>query len=160
MGLLSPAPAAAPLELRLPDLEGRVRSLDEFRGKVVLVSFWASWCSPCLEEMPSIQRLAAELRDKPFVVIGVNVGEGRPRVRTMVRRLGIEFPVLLDQDSAVFERWGALILPTTYVLDTEGVVRFVGRGPLEWDAAEVIHILAGVVGVEPGEPPRKKGDEG
>ncbi|WP_295400481.1 TlpA disulfide reductase family protein [uncultured Thiocystis sp.] len=151
-GSLSPAPAAAPVELRLPDLDGQERSLDELKGKVVLVSFWASWCTPCLEEMPSIQRLAEDLRDKPFAVIGVNVGESPLRVKTMVRRLGIGFPVLLDRDSAVFDRWGATVLPTTYVLDAEGVVRFVGRGPLEWDSNAVMSILEGAVGAEAAVP--------
>ena len=146
------APAAAPVELRLPDLDGQERSLDELKGKVVLVSFWASWCTPCLEEMPSIQRLAEDLRDKPFAVIGVNVGESPLRVKTMVRRLGIGFPVLLDRDSAVFDRWGATVLPTTYVLDAEGVVRFVGRGPLEWDSNAVMSILEGAVGAEAAVP--------
>ena len=105
-GDFSAVPAAAPVELRLPDLDGRDRSLDEFRGKVVLVNFWASWCTPCITEMPGIQRLADTLRDRPFAVIGVNVAEAQLRVKAMVRRLGIAFPVLLDRDSAVFNRWG------------------------------------------------------
>ena len=136
-GDFSAVPAAAPVELRLPDLDGRDRSLDEFRGKVVLVNFWASWCTPCITEMPSIQRLADTLRDRPFAVIGVNVAEAPLRVRAMVQRLGIAFPVLLDRDSAVFNGWGARVLPTTYVLDGEGVVRYLGRGPLEWDGEAI-----------------------
>ena len=144
-GDFSAVPAATPVELRLPDLDGRDRSLDEFRGKVVLVNFWASWCTPCITEMPGIQRLADTLRDRPFAVIGVNVAEAQLRVKAMVRRLGIAFPVLLDRDSAVFNRWGAGVLPTTYVLDGEGVVRYLGRGPLEWDGEEIAGPLRDLV---------------
>jgi thiol-disulfide isomerase/thioredoxin len=140
-GELSPAAASAPVELGLPDLEGRERGLGEFRGKVVLVNFWASWCTPCIDEMPSLQRLVELMRDKPFAVLGVNVNEGELRVKTMVQRLGIGFPVLLDKDSAVFHRWAGTVLPTTYVLDREGVVRYVGRGPLEWDAPDIVEKL-------------------
>ena len=120
---------------------GRERRLEEFRGKVVLVNFWASWCTPCIEEMPSIQRLAELMRDRPFAVIGVNVAEQERRAKAMVQRLGIGFPVLLDRESDVFHRWGGTVLPTTYVLDGDGVVRFVGRGPLEWDAPDVVKTL-------------------
>lgn len=148
-GELSPVSSAAPVELVLPDLDGQERGLDELRGKVVLVNFWASWCTPCLEEMPSIQRLGDALREKPFIVVGVNVGEAELRVKAIARRLGIAFPVLLDRDSAVFERWGATVLPTTYLLDGAGVVRYVGRGPLEWDSNEILDLIDGLVNGSP-----------
>jgi thiol-disulfide isomerase/thioredoxin len=147
-GELSPAAASAPVELGLPDLEGRERRLEEFKGKVVLVNFWASWCSPCIEEMPSIQRLADLMRDRSFAVLGVNVAEHARRAKAMAERLGIGFPVLLDRESEVFHRWGGTVLPTTYVLDGAGVVRYVGRGPLEWDAPDVVKMLEGVGAAE------------
>lgn len=153
-GELSPAASQQRPNLRLPDLEGRQRQLDEYRGQVVLVNFWASWCTPCLDEMPSIQRLAAAMQGTPFAVIGVNVGEGERRVRAMAERLGLGFPVLLDQDSAVFNQWGATVLPTTYVLDGEGVVRYLGRGPLEWDSGDVVEMLKGIASDEAGSRPQ------
>jgi thiol-disulfide isomerase/thioredoxin len=138
LSVVEPGPRAA---LSLPDLNGRLHDLNELRGKVVLVNFWASWCTPCIQEMPSIQRLADKMRNRPFAVIGVNVAEAERRVRTMVQRLGIGFPVLLDKDSAVFNRWKVTVLPTTYLLDADGVVRYVGRGPLEWDGVEISELL-------------------
>ena len=140
-GELSEVPDGLRLELNLPDLAGQQRSLEKFAGKVLLVNFWASWCRPCIEEMPSIQRLAREMHGKPFAVIGVNVGETERRVQATVKRLEIDFPVLLDKNSAVFESWGATVLPTTYVLDGNGRVRHVGRGPLEWDRVDIIDLL-------------------
>jgi len=132
-GQLDEVDASAPLEASLPDLDGRERTLDEFRGKVVLLNFWASWCTPCVTEMPSIQRLAATLGGEPFAVIGVNVSESELRVRTMAQRLGLDFTVLLDEHGDSFDAWGATVLPTTYLLDRDGIPRYVGRGPLAWD---------------------------
>ena len=143
-GELWPVVPTQPSALLLPDLGGQERGLEELRGKVVLVNFWASWCAPCIAEMPSIQRLAEAMRGRPFAVVGVNVGEGARRVRTVADRLGIDFPVLLDEDSKVFDAWGAKVLPTSYVLDPAGVIRYVGRGPLEWDASDVVETLEGL----------------
>jgi len=128
-------------ELNLPDLDGQQRTVDEFAGKVLLVNFWTSWCPPCIEEMPSIQRLANELREQPFAVLGVNVAESERRVRNTARRLKLEFPTLLDRDGAVFKRWGGNVYPTTYVLDGKGRVRYIGRGPLEWDRVDIVDML-------------------
>jgi thiol-disulfide isomerase/thioredoxin len=148
---LAPSPAAAgglsqvsgtlSPGLGLPDLTGRQRSLDEFAGQLVLVTFWASWCRPCIEEMPTIRRLSEAMADQPFVVVGVNVGKGPRRVQAAAGRLGITFPVLLDRDSATFEAWGADALPTAYVLDAIGRVRYIARGPLQWDRGDIIEEL-------------------
>jgi thiol-disulfide isomerase/thioredoxin len=140
-GELSEVPVALRLELNLPDLSGQQRNLDEFAGKVLLVNFWASWCRPCIEEVPSIRRLIEVMADAPFAVIGVNVGEAERRVQTTVERLRMEFPILLDKDSATFKGWGANVLPTAYVLDRNGWVRYIGRGPLEWDRVDIIDML-------------------
>ncbi|NEX18946.1 TlpA family protein disulfide reductase [Thiorhodococcus mannitoliphagus] len=145
-GVLSPAPAAtAAPELVLPDLDDELMDLTTLKGKVVLVSFWASWCRPCLEEIPSLQQLAAALQDMPFAIVGVNLAEAPLRVKTLVRRLGIRFPVVLDRDSASFDRWGATLIPTTFVLDRQGFVRFVGRGLVDWDSAEIMDLLQALI---------------
>ena len=130
-----------PPDFALVKTDNQKVSLSDFRGKVVLVNFWASWCLPCIEEMPSVKRLAQAMRDKPFAVIGVNVGEGKRRVQATAKRLQIDFPVLLDSDSSVFEGWGANLLPTAYVLDRSGRVRHIARGPMEWDRADLIEML-------------------
>jgi len=135
--------AGAPqYEFTLQDLQGRQRSLEEFRGKVVLVNFWASWCRPCIEELPGIRRLIEALADVPFTVIGVNVGEAERRVQATVERFDMQFPILLDKDSTLFESSGATVLPTAFVLDVTGRVRYLGRGPIEWDRVELIELLA------------------
>jgi peroxiredoxin len=140
-GELLEVPVALRPGLTLPDLSGQQRNLDEFAGKVLLVNFWASWCRPCIEEVPGIQRLIEAMGKKPFAVIGVNVGEGQRRVQAAVKRLRMEFPILLDEDSTEFKSWGANVLPTAYVLDGSGRVRYIGRGPVEWDRADIIEML-------------------
>lgn len=144
-GELSLASSETRPELRLLDLQGVEQGLGALRGQVVLVNFWASWCSPCLEEIPSLQRLADGMRGRPVAVIGVNVSERAGRVRMAVRQHGIRFPVLMDEDGSVFRGWGGVVLPTTYVLDQEGHVRYVGRGPLEWDGGEAIATIEGLL---------------
>jgi peroxiredoxin len=140
-GELSEVPAALPPEFSLPDLAGQQRNLDEFAGKVLLVNFWASWCRPCIKEVPGIQRLMEAMADAPFAVIGVNVGEAERRVQATVKQLRMDFPILLDKDSTAFKGWGANVLPTAYVLDGSGRVRYVGRGPVEWDRADIVEML-------------------
>lgn len=140
-GELSTVPSVSPPDFSLPDLEGRTRGLGDFTGKVMLVTFWASWCSPCIKEIPSILRLSAAMADQRFTVIGINVGEGERRVQTSIKRLGLDFPVLLDRHSATFTEWGANVLPTGYVLDRNGRARYVAQGPLEWDRADIVAIL-------------------
>ncbi|MCG6965664.1 MAG: TlpA family protein disulfide reductase [Chromatiaceae bacterium] len=147
---LTAVPDGLQAELSLPDLHGEQRSLVEFRGQVVLLSFWASWCTPCIQEMPSIQRLQQRLHGRPFAVLGVNVGERERRVQTVARQLGLDFPVLLDRDSSEFKRWGGEVLPTSYVLDSAGAARFVALGPLDWDAADVVDTLKALLPPSPG----------
>ena len=148
---LGPRPVAAgelieiPVVLRpgltLPDLSGKPRNLDEFAGKVLLINFWASWCRPCIEELPGLQRLIEAMGERPFAVIGVNVGEGERRVQAAVKRLRMEFPILLDKDSTEFKSWGANVLPTAYVLDGSGRVRYLARGPVARDRDDIIDRL-------------------
>jgi len=144
-GELSEVSVAQRLELNLPDLSGQQRTLDEFAGKVLLVNFWASWCRPCIEEVPGIRRLMEAMAGTPFAVIGVNVGEAERRVQATVKRLRMDFPILLDKDSTTFKDWGVNVLPTAYVLDGSSRVRYIGRGPVEWDRVDIIDILQQLV---------------
>jgi peroxiredoxin len=107
--------------------------------------------------MPSIQRLMQLMKGTPFAVFGINVGEGERRVRATVQRLGIEFPVVLDKDSAVFKGWGGYVLPTTCVLDSLGRARYVGLGPVEWDSAEIVALLKKLATESPTDAPRPTG---
>ena len=137
-------PRAAPaLELR--DLEGVARHLAAWRGQVVLVNFWATWCPPCLEEMPSLQRLAERLRGQPFAIVAVNVAETEQRVAHRAKQMGLDFPVLLDADGAAFKAWGGKGLPTSVLVDGSGAIRYLGLGPIEWDGPEAVTAIEGLL---------------
>lgn len=130
-------PRAAPT-LELPGLGGVTHRLADWRGQVVLLNFWASWCQPCVEEMPGIQRLAGQMQNRGFVVIGVNVAETKKRATRSVEQMGVTFPVLLDAEGETFRAWGGKALPTSALIDRQGRLRYVGLGPLEWDGAEAL----------------------
>lgn len=137
--------AVAP-DFALVDLEGDTVSLEEYRGQVVLLNFWATWCPPCVHEMPSMERLYQDLRDRGFVVLGVSVdvapgvrdddGRSQGIVREYAERLGVTFPILLDPDGEVEGVYNVAGLPTSYVIGTNG--RIEGRvvGAREWDSEE------------------------
>lgn len=129
-------------ELRLEDLDGRLHALEDYRGKVVLVNFWATWCEPCRVEMPSIERLRAALTDKPFAVLSVNLAEPESRVRGFLDQVPLAFPVLLDQDRTASRAWKARYLPATFIVDPDGRVRYSYFGELDWSRDSVRNAIA------------------
>jgi thiol-disulfide isomerase/thioredoxin len=125
----NPAP---PIELKT--LDGQPFALEQLRGKVVLVNFWATWCEPCIEEMPSLQKLRARLAGEPFEILAVNHQEGEAKIRSFLRKVPLEFPIVRDTDGAVTRAWRARIFPSSYVVDAEGRIRYVLAGATDWDA--------------------------
>src|SRR6185295_18298549 len=121
---LKPWPGVVTPPLELPDLDGKTHRLADYRGKAVLLNFWATWCAPCREEMPSIERLRAQLAGKPFAVLAVNVGESAEKARAFGATLPLGFPLLLDRDTRTSRAWGARVLPATYLIGADGVARF------------------------------------
>ena len=142
---LTPAPATRAPALELADLAGKTHRLADYRGKVVLVNFWATWCEPCREEMPSIERLRASLEGRPFAVLAVNLAEPESRIRKFLDAMPLGFPVLLDRDAKVARAWQAKMLPATYVVGPDGVIRFQHRGELDWSKPEVRRQIAGLM---------------
>lgn len=102
-----------------------------------MVNFWATWCEPCREELPSLERLRAHFASAPFLVLAVNVGEVEARVREFLKESPVKFPVLLDRDSAAQNDWEVRGLPTTFVLDPQGRIRYSFVGERDWSDDEV-----------------------
>lgn len=131
-------PTQAAPALSLPRLEGGSLDLMTLRGKVVLVNFWAVWCPPCRKEMPSMARLADKLADRPFAMLGVNVGESPEEIRTFLKQVPVNFPILLDSDGNHLKPWNVFAFPTSYVLDKKGRLRLGLFGSIEWDSPEAV----------------------
>ena len=110
-------------EIALKDLQGRDVRLSDFHGKIVLVNFWATWCKPCKEEMPAMQRSYDKLRDQGFVVLAVNELEDAERVAEHIRTHGHTFIVVMDHDNRIANRYGVVGLPASFLVDRQGIVR-------------------------------------
>jgi len=124
-------------QLALQDLEGRPHRLEDYRGKVVLINFWATWCEPCRAEMPALNKLRASLAGHPFAVLAVNLAESEARVRRFMEQVPLDFPVLLDRDSGAAKAWKARVLPVSFVVDAEGRIRYSALGEIDWDQDRV-----------------------
>jgi peroxiredoxin len=130
MGSRVPAVGTPAEDFRLTDLEGKSQSLSQYRGKIVLVNFWATWCKPCTTEMPAMQAMYDKLRDKGFVVLAVNELEDDAKVREHIKQYGHTFPVLMDRDNKVANQFGVFGLPVSVFIDQEGRVQEYIKGGL------------------------------
>lgn len=132
-----PAPALA-----LNDIDGRAHRLSDYRGQVILVNFWATWCEPCREEMPSIQNLKEKLAGKPFAVLAVNLDEPESRIRRYLSQANVDFAVLLDPEGRAAKAWKARILPASFVIGPDGRVRYSVVGEINWSDPQVVSRIA------------------
>ena len=130
MGSRVPAVGMQAEDFQLADLDGKTQSLSQYRGKIVLVNFWATWCKPCTTEMPAMQKIYDKLRDKGFVVLAVNELEDEAKVREHIATYKHTFPVLLDRDNTVANQFGVFGLPVSVFIDQEGRVQEYVKGGL------------------------------
>lgn len=140
--LLRPYPGerAAP-DLQLPSLRAGPVALSEFEGKVVMVNFWATWCPPCVKEIPSLQRLYQQLQPEGLEILAVDVGESVETMEAFLKDKPIDFPVLMDSEGSALRRWGIYAFPTTLVLDRRHRIRYAVFGAFDWSSDEVIDTL-------------------
>jgi peroxiredoxin len=130
--------------LRLAGLDGKTVSLADHADKLVVVNFWATWCQPCTAEMPTLEALWREYRDRGLVVLGVSVDRGAPRplIDPYVARLALTFPILLDPDLDASRAWRVTSLPATFVVRPGGEAVGLAFGAREWSSAEMQRLLA------------------
>jgi thiol-disulfide isomerase/thioredoxin len=134
LAAVATSPPAPPLGLK--DLGDREHHLGDYVGRVVLVNFWATWCRPCVAEMPGMQNLKTALGDRPFSILAVNFGETRTEVQEFKDSLGLDFPLLLDPDTRTPPDWDVDFLPTSFLVDAKGRLRYEAYGEVHWDGED------------------------
>jgi thiol-disulfide isomerase/thioredoxin len=130
----SPAPGYA-----LTDAHGQAHTLTP--GRITLVNFWASWCPPCVHEIPSMNRLAGSYDPKDFAIVSINFKEDAGHIQAFLKQVNVDFPVLLDRDGAVSSRWRVFAFPSSFLLDRQGKVRYSVNTAIEWDSDEVKTVI-------------------
>ena len=141
------------IDFTLPDLDGKPVSLKDFRGKVVFLNFWATWCKPCEDEMPSMQSLYEALKDEPFEILAVSVdSEGPEVVREFVRRYRLTFPVLHDRRGKIKEIYKTTGVPETFIIDQNGIIAEKVWGPRDWSRHENIEVILDLLKNGPKSP--------
>jgi len=123
------------------DLKNNRHTLESHRGEVLLVNFWASWCPPCVKELPSLNRLQSKIGTKDFNILAVNIGEETATVREFLAPMNINFPVLTDPDGKSVQPWKLIAFPSSFIVDKKGVIRYSLFGAIEWDNMEVTGII-------------------
>ena len=117
----------------LQSVDGKTVSLAQFKGDVVMINFWASWCGPCRQEMPLLDSIYKQYKDMGFVLLGVNVEPNPRNADAWLKKTPVSYPVLLDPKSEVSQLYQVQAMPTTVIIDRQGIVRYVHNGYLPGD---------------------------
>ena len=134
LDLIKPSRAQAAKDFTVPSPNGKTLQLADYKGKVVFLNFWATWCPPCKEEMPAMERLYQRYKERGLVILALSVDtEGAPIVVPFVKEYKLTFPVGLDPKMSVAERYGVRGLPTSFLVDQQGALVALALGPREWN---------------------------
>jgi thiol-disulfide isomerase/thioredoxin len=130
-----------PLEIRLKDINNKDVSISDFRGKIVFLNFWTTWCPACRIEMPSLEKLHQKFKNRDFAMVTINLQESANQVRNFFKEYKLSFTALLDTAGEVGAMFGLYQIPTTYILDKEG--RIIGKavGPRQWDSKKSVSLF-------------------
>ena len=134
---------AAPA-LVLQDLQDNKHDLKDYKGQVVLVQFWATYCAPCRKEMPSMNKMMKKMGDIPFKILAVDMGESKEEVNQFVSEVKPEFTILMDEDGKSINDWRVFAAPSNFIIDPDGNIRYTLFGGVEWDSDELIEKLKAV----------------
>lgn len=124
---------------------GETHRLSGYRGKVVVLNFWATWCPPCREEMPAMERARKKVAGEDIVILAVNVGEDADTIFEFTGHYPVEFPLLMDRDGKVIQQYPVTGLPTTYIINPAGQVTHRAVGARDWDNDSLVNQLRGLL---------------
>ena len=128
-------------EFTLVDTKGKTWALAELKGKVVFLNFWATWCPPCRQEMPSMQAIYASMPADSFIMLAVLSNDDPALADAMAAKIGTTFPILVDPENKTAQAYGLTGVPETYIIDKQGVLREKFLGAVQWDSAESLGML-------------------
>ena len=148
LGVLKIPRIASPTDFKLKNINGKWVWLSDFRGKVVFLNFWTTWCPPCKYEMPSMQKLYNKLKHKKFAMVAVDLQEPVSMVKDFVKTYKLDFTVLLDIKGDVGKQFGIQSIPTTFILDGKGGIIGKAFGPREWDGNTSVDFFEHLMAVE------------
>jgi thiol-disulfide isomerase/thioredoxin len=140
MGMAKVPPKAAP-DFTLSTTDGQQVSLQQYRGKVVFLNFWATWCIPCREEMPALERLYQTYQAEDLAILSIDLKESADQVKVFFQKHSLSFPALLDQDGSVFRDYLVAGMPTTYLIGRDGTLLARGVGGRDWTRAEALQLI-------------------
>jgi len=125
----------------LVDINGKQVHLDNLKGRVSIINFWATWCPPCVEEIPSLNRLQKKMQGKAFQLISINYAEPAKRIKKFMQRVQVDYPVLLDPDGEIAGQWKVVAFPSSFVIGPDGKLKYGVNSAIHWDTAEVVKQL-------------------
>jgi peroxiredoxin len=140
-GLRVAAEAIAPVDFTLPLLDGTNIKLSQYKGKVVFLNFWATWCPPCRSEMPSMEAIYQRLKSRKFEMLELNIEKTKKEVSSFMNQHKLSFPVVLDEKDTVSGNYGIQAIPTTYIIDKRGLIIARLVGSINWNTPEVLAAL-------------------
>ena len=142
---LAVAPAGPAPTFQLASMAGKPVSLDQYKGQVVMINFWASWCGPCREEMPILEKLHAKYKPMGFTMIGVNVEPDSAEAAKWLKATPVTFPILFDTKSEVSKLYAVQSMPSTVIIDRKGNLRWLHRGYKAGDENEYLNQIRALV---------------
>ena len=149
MGVTKVPHLAPPVDFNLLDLTGKRVILSGLKGKIVFLNFWATWCSPCREEMPSMQKLYARFKDKDFAMVAVSLNEPASAVKKFFKDYNLTFTALLDSDGELMSPYGIRGIPNTFIIDRDGTIIGKAFGPRKWDDQKAIALFEHLISFHP-----------
>lgn len=127
-----------PIAINLEDAQGKTIVKNNYQGQVTIVNFWATWCRPCIEEIPSLNRLKQKMNGLPFELISINYAEDKKTILDFMKMVQVDFPVLLDQEGEFAKQWNVITYPSTFVINKNGNIEYGVNAAIEWDNPELI----------------------
>jgi len=128
-------------QFSLTDMQDKKHSLSDYQGNIVLLQFWATYCTPCRKEMPTMNNLVKKMRGKPFKIVTINMAESKANVEKFIAEVPVDFPVLMDSDGSALAQWKVFAAPANFILDKKGNIIFTLYGAIDWDSEDMVRKL-------------------